>query len=93
MIVQAMLFMIACLGLNLQLGSTGMMNLAGAAFMAFGAYTAGLMGIKCGLAFMGNFTCRRSGYQLVLNNTIRACIKNKGTLFSIGNDCIPSIWL
>lgn len=47
-IINAIMFIIACLGLNLQLGSTGMMNLAGAAFMAFGAYTAGLLALNAG---------------------------------------------
>jgi branched-chain amino acid transport system permease protein len=47
-IINALIFIIACLGLNLQLGSTGMMNLAGAAFMAFGAYTAGLLSLNAG---------------------------------------------
>jgi branched-chain amino acid transport system permease protein len=42
------MYLIACIGLNLQLGSTGMMNLAGAAFMAFGAYTAGLLALDFG---------------------------------------------
>lgn len=48
-VITAGLFMMACLGLNLQLGSTGMMNLAGAAFQAFGAYTAGLLALNYGL--------------------------------------------
>lgn len=47
-VINALIFIIACLGLNLQLGSTGMMNLAGAAFMAFGAYSAGLLAIDAG---------------------------------------------
>ena len=47
-LINAVMFIIACLGLNLQLGSTGMMNLAGAAFMAFGAYTAGLLALNAG---------------------------------------------
>jgi ABC-type branched-subunit amino acid transport system permease subunit len=47
-VINALIFIIACLGLNLQLGSTGMMNLAGAAFMAFGAYTAGLLSLNAG---------------------------------------------
>ena len=47
-IINALLFIIAGLGLNLQLGSTGMMNMAGAAFMAFGAYTAGLFALNAG---------------------------------------------
>ena len=47
-LINAVMFIIACLGLNLQLGSTGMMNLAGAAFMAFGAYTAGLLSLNAG---------------------------------------------
>ncbi len=45
-VITAGLFIIACLGLNLQLGSTGMMNLAGAAFYAFGAYSAGLLALN-----------------------------------------------
>lgn len=45
MLVTAGLYVMAALGLNLQLGSTGMMNLASAAFMAFGAYTAGLLAL------------------------------------------------
>jgi branched-chain amino acid transport system permease protein len=45
-IITAGLFIIACFGLNLQLGSTGMMNLAGAAFYAFGAYSAGLLALQ-----------------------------------------------
>lgn len=48
-VITAGLFVIACLGLNLQLGSTGMMNLAGAAFYAFGAYSAGLLAIHAKL--------------------------------------------
>jgi branched-chain amino acid transport system permease protein len=47
-VINAIIFIIACLGLNLQLGSTGMMNLAGAAFMAFGAYSAGLLSLNAG---------------------------------------------
>jgi ABC-type branched-subunit amino acid transport system permease subunit len=47
-IVNAGMFLLACIGLNMQLGSTGMMNLAGSAFMAFGAYTAGLLAINFG---------------------------------------------
>ena len=45
-VITAGLFIIACFGLNLQLGSTGMMNLAGAAFYAFGAYSAGLLALQ-----------------------------------------------
>ncbi len=45
-VITAGIFVIACLGLNLQLGSTGMMNLAGAAFYAFGAYSAGLLALN-----------------------------------------------
>lgn len=47
-LINAVMFIIACLGLNMQLGSTGMMNLAGAAFMAFGAYTAALLALNAG---------------------------------------------
>jgi branched-chain amino acid transport system permease protein len=47
-LINAGMFLVACIGLNLQLGSTGMMNLAGSAFMAFGAYTAGLLAINFG---------------------------------------------
>lgn len=48
-LITGLLFVIASLGLNLQLGSTGMMNLAGAAFYAFGAYSAGLLALRLGL--------------------------------------------
>ncbi|GAB4532690.1 MAG: high-affinity branched-chain amino acid ABC transporter permease LivM [Anaerolineae bacterium] len=47
-IIIAGLFLTACLGLNLQLGSTGMVNLASAAFYAVGAYTAGLLALRLG---------------------------------------------
>ena len=47
-IILAGLFMTACFGLNLQLGSAGMVNLASAAFYAVGAYTAGLLALKLG---------------------------------------------
>ena len=49
MLVTAGLYIMAALGLNLQLGSTGMMNLAAAAFMAFGAYAAGLLALDLGM--------------------------------------------
>jgi len=49
MLVTAGLYVMAALGLNLQLGSTGMMNLAAAAFMAFGAYAAGLLSLEMGV--------------------------------------------
>lgn len=47
-LITAGLYIISAMGLNLQLGSTGMMNLASAAFMAFGAYTAGLLALNFG---------------------------------------------
>jgi ABC-type branched-subunit amino acid transport system permease subunit len=47
-IIIAGLFMTACFGLNLQLGSAGMVNLASAAFYAVGAYTAGLLALSLG---------------------------------------------
>jgi branched-chain amino acid transport system permease protein len=45
-IITAMLFIVACLGLNLQLGSGGMMNLASAAFYGVGSYTAGMLALR-----------------------------------------------
>jgi branched-chain amino acid transport system permease protein len=48
-LITAGLYIIAALGLNLQLGSAGMMNLAAAAFMAFGAYSAGLLALDLGV--------------------------------------------
>ncbi len=47
-IIIAGLFLTACLGLNLQLGSSGMVNLASAAFYAVGAYAAGLLALGWG---------------------------------------------
>lgn len=41
-------FIVATLGLNLQLGTGGMVNLAGAAFYGVGAYTAGLLALSWG---------------------------------------------
>ncbi len=48
-LITAGLYIIAALGLNLQLGSAGMVNLAAAAFMAFGAYAAGLLALDLGV--------------------------------------------
>ncbi len=48
-LITAGLYIMAALGLNLQLGSAGMMNLAAAAFMAFGAYAAGLLALDLGV--------------------------------------------
>jgi ABC-type branched-subunit amino acid transport system permease subunit len=48
LIITAGLFAIAALGLNLQLGSTGMVNLAGAAFYGIGAYAAALLARRWG---------------------------------------------
>lgn len=47
-VVIALSFVVATLGLNLQLGTGGMVNLAGAAFYAVGAYTAGLLALNWG---------------------------------------------
>lgn len=47
-VITAGLYLIAALGLNLQLGSGGMVNLAGFAFYAVGAYTAGLLALNLG---------------------------------------------
>jgi ABC-type branched-subunit amino acid transport system permease subunit len=47
-IITAGLFLVACLGLNLQLGSGGMVNLASAAFYGVGAYSAGLLALSLG---------------------------------------------
>ena len=49
MLITTGLYVMAALGLNLQLGSAGMMNLASAAFMAFGAYSAGLLALEFGV--------------------------------------------
>jgi ABC-type branched-subunit amino acid transport system permease subunit len=48
-LIQTMIYMLLALGLNIQLGSTGMMNLASAAFYGIGAYTAGLLSLRFGL--------------------------------------------
>lgn len=47
-VVIALSFIVATLGLNLQLGTGGMVNLAGAAFYGVGAYTAGLLALSWG---------------------------------------------
>ncbi len=47
-VVIALSFVVATLGLNLQRGTGGMVNLAGAAFYGVGAYTAGLLALSWG---------------------------------------------
>ncbi|MCD6477538.1 MAG: branched-chain amino acid ABC transporter permease [Candidatus Aenigmarchaeota archaeon] len=47
-LIQTGIYIMIALGLNFQLGSTGMMNLATAAFYGIGAYTAGLLALKLG---------------------------------------------
>lgn len=47
-LIEAGLYLMVALGLNIQLGSTGMMNLAAAAFYGVGAYTAGMLALKLG---------------------------------------------
>ncbi|MDR0840662.1 MAG: branched-chain amino acid ABC transporter permease [Christensenellaceae bacterium] len=44
----AIIYMIACLGLNFQMGSTDMTNFAPAAFMGVGAYSVALCTVKLG---------------------------------------------
>ena len=44
----AVIYGIACLGLNFQMGSTDMTNFAPAAFMGIGAYTVGIFTVKMG---------------------------------------------
>jgi len=48
-LVFAGVYIIASLGLNLQLGSTGIVNLSGAAFYGVGAYTAALLSKEMGV--------------------------------------------
>lgn len=43
MLTTVMVFVIACLGLNIQLGYTGILNFAGAAFFGAGGYTAAVL--------------------------------------------------
>lgn len=45
-LIQTGIYIMVALGLNMQLGSTGMMNLAAAAFYGVGAYTAGMLALK-----------------------------------------------
>lgn len=47
--IQTGIYMVVALGLNIQLGSTGMMNLGTAAFYGIGAYTAGLLSLRLGM--------------------------------------------
>jgi ABC-type branched-subunit amino acid transport system permease subunit len=46
MLTTAMLYMTACLGLNVQLGYTGVLNFAGASFFGVGCYTAAVLGTE-----------------------------------------------
>jgi ABC-type branched-subunit amino acid transport system permease subunit len=45
MVTTSMLYMISCLGLNIQLGYSGILNFAGASFMGVGCYTAAVLTI------------------------------------------------
>lgn len=44
MLSKTLLFMTACLGVNVQLGYTGVLNFAGASFFGVGCYTAAVLG-------------------------------------------------
>jgi branched-chain amino acid transport system permease protein len=48
-LIQTGIYMILAMGLNIQLGSTGVLNLAVAAFYGIGGYTAGLLSLKLGV--------------------------------------------
>jgi hypothetical protein len=48
-LIQTGIHMILALGLNIQLGSTGVLNLAVAAFYGIGGYTAGLLSLHLGV--------------------------------------------
>ncbi len=48
-LIQTGIYMILALGLNIQLGSTGVLNLAVAAFYGIGGYTAGLLSLRLGV--------------------------------------------
>jgi ABC-type branched-subunit amino acid transport system permease subunit len=48
-LIQTGIYIILALGLNIQLGSTGVLNLAVAAFYGIGGYTAGLLALRLGL--------------------------------------------
>ncbi|HEV8308118.1 MAG TPA: branched-chain amino acid ABC transporter permease [Methylomirabilota bacterium] len=48
-VTMALLYVTIAQGLNLQLGSAGVINLAGAAFSGLGGYTVGLLTVKLGL--------------------------------------------
>ncbi len=49
MLCTVLLYGIACLGLNIQLGYCGVMNFAGAAFFGAGSYTAAVLASKTGV--------------------------------------------
>jgi ABC-type branched-subunit amino acid transport system permease subunit len=48
-LIQTGIYIILALGLNIQLGSTGVLNLAVAAFYGIGGYTAGLLALRLGI--------------------------------------------
>ncbi|MBL4613588.1 MAG: branched-chain amino acid ABC transporter permease [Magnetovibrio sp.] len=50
MIATVMLYLTACLGLNIQLGYTGVVNFSGAAFFGIGCYTAAVLNQNTGLS-------------------------------------------
>ncbi|MCX5855451.1 MAG: hypothetical protein NTZ24_12940, partial [Deltaproteobacteria bacterium] len=48
-LIQTGIYIILALGLNIQLGSTGVLNLGVAAFYGIGGYTAGLLALRLGI--------------------------------------------
>ncbi len=79
----AVIYGIACLGLNFQMGSTDMTNFAPAAFMGIGAYSVGICTIRLGLSpwvgmVLGVFAAGLFGFIIGLPT-----LKTKGYYLSL----------
>lgn len=71
MVVKVMLFVMACLGLNIQLGYAGVVNFAGAAFFGIGCYTSAMLTLHTGVPallviFIGGLVSALVGSILIL---------------------------
>ena len=71
MLTTVLIYVIACLGLNIQFGYAGMVNFAGAAFFGAGGYTAAVLTMQTGLPHLailviGGLVAVIVGFLLIL---------------------------
>ena len=71
MLVTVMVFVVSCIGLNIQFGYTGLLNFAGAAFFGAGGYTAAMLTTNTGIPhllvlFIGGLVAVLIGFVITL---------------------------